>query len=206
MSTKTMTMDPTTLLDYQDELVRTGQFLPLGRMSRVAVGPNADWKPVTNDPIIDKYGRMIDLRGQFLSIGQSLDRTMVLVTAPLINREGRVALPDLPDPTWKPDSWSEEEVKDSTKRDPKKDQARMVEQRLRDRADAKLVGSNIIQFTPVLRITYQVELDKKFQPVEWRISFRPDSSGRHCAFLVDERTGVAHFFGGVPVYDGDSRG
>jgi len=206
MTTNTMTMTPADLLLYHNELVRTGQYTALGRMSRIAIGPNAKYVPPPADPQIQKFGRLIDLRGQFLPIAQSMDRSMVLVTATLTNSEGRVGLPDLPHPAWAPEQWSEEEVKDSTKRDPKKDQTPMIPQRLEDRTNERLQGTGFLVFQPVLRVTYQVELDKKFQPVEWRISFRPDNAGVHCAFLVHERTGECHFFGGVPVYDGDARG
>ncbi len=207
MATKAAILNsPADMLDYDAELIRTGQCLPIGRMSRVAIGPSADYTPPPNDPIIAKYGRMIDLRNTFLPIAQSLDRTIVLVTSPLLDRDGRVTLPSLPDPTWEPEKWTEDEVKDAVLRDPVKDMPHMVEQRLEDRTNQRLKGTGYMIFQPVLRITYQVELDKKFQPLEWRISFRPDSSGRHCAFLVHEHTGECHFVFGVPSYDGDARG
>ena len=209
MATKTMTMTPADILKFQNDLIRTGQCLPIGRLSRIAIGPHGNYKPPVGDPIIEKYGRMIDLRGNFLPIAQTKDRSMVLITAPLIDRQGRVALPDLPDPTWTPEQWSKEEVEDSTLRDPGKDQPRMVPQRLEDRTSEKLIGSNFLVFQPVLRITYQLELDKKLQPIENRISFRPDPSTNpptFCAFLVDQVNGECHFYGGVPMYEGDARG
>src|ERR1700739_957893 len=113
MATKTMTMTPADILKFQNNLIPTVQCLPIGPLSRIAIGPNGNYKPPVGDPIIEKYGRMIDLRGNFLPIAQTKDRSMVLITAPLIDRPGGVALPDLPDATWTPEPWGKDEVDES---------------------------------------------------------------------------------------------
>lgn len=205
MATKTVTIGPAAMLEYRAELVRTGQCTPIGRMSVVAIGPNGNYTPPPNDPVIEMYGRTIFLRGAFLPIAYSLDKTQVLVTAPLVNREGRVALPELKHPKWVAEAWTEEEVVDADKRPASKDTAPMVPQNLTDRTSERMSGSGYLVFQPVERITFQLEVDKKMQPIENKIVFRPDTSGKHCAFLVHERTGECHFLFGIPIWEGDSK-
>lgn len=242
MGTKTLTMSPTDLLDYRDTLVRTGKFLPLGRMRTIAVGPCDTYTPPLNDPIISGWGpqpqrnargRMMDLTGQWLPIGQATDnKDLILCTAPLRRKDGYVGLPDLVDPTWHaPDFTTEEaenpdcdanclkvwDIKDGERVPHQhvnlrgdKDKPRLIPQRLEDRTNDRLAGTNFLVFQPCLRITYQPEEikagERNFKPAEWKIEFRPDNSGTYCAFLVDQKTGVCHFFGGIPDFGGDTRG
>jgi hypothetical protein len=95
-----------------------------------------------------------------------------------------------------------------------KDKPKMVPQRLTDRHDSVYVhtdGTKFLVFRPCLRVTYQPEDLKAgdnhgFKPAEWKIEFKPDLSGNWCAFLCAEKTGECHFFGGIPVFGGDTRG
>jgi hypothetical protein len=241
MATKTLTMSPVDLLDYRNKLVRTGKFLPLGRMRTIAVGPCATYTPPPNDPIINGWGpqpqrhakgRLIDLSGQWLPIGQAEDKSMILCTATLRRADGYVGLPDLVDPLWRAADFTEEEAMNPDcdvncrkqwdivdgKRVPHvhielrkgKDNPRLIPQRLEDRTNDRLAGTNFLVFQPVERITYQPEElkagERNFKPAEWKITFSPDLSGTHCAFLVDQKTGECHFFGGIPMFGGDTRG
>lgn len=241
-ATRTLTMGPADVLKYQNDLVRTQKYLPLGRMRTIAIGPCESYKPPARDPIINGWGpqpqqnargRMIDLSGQWLPIAQGEDKSMILCTATLIRKDGYVGLPDLVDPTWRAPEFTEEEVMnpdcdanclkqwDVVKGERKphvhvrarveKDKPRMIPQRLEDRTNDRMAGSNFLVFQPVLRLTYQPENIKTgeahgFQPAEWKIEFRPEPDGTHCAFLADVKTGECHFFGGIPVYGGDTRG
>jgi len=243
MSTTQLTMTPADLFKYQNDLVRTGKHLPLGRMRTIAVGPCDTYKPPADDPIISGYGsqpqrnargRMLDFSGQWLPIAQAADKSMILVTAPLIRKDGYVGLPDLVDPLWRAADYTEEEAAnpdcdadcrkqwDITRTGEKvqhvhiqlragKDTPRMIPQRLEDRTNDRLQGTNFLVFQPVLRITYQPEELKagdqhSFKPAEWKIEFRPDMGGVHAAFLVDPTNGECHFFGGVPIFGGDTKG
>jgi hypothetical protein len=222
MATRTLKMTPADLFEYQNTLVRTQKYLALGRMRTIAIGPCDTYTPPANDPIINGWGdqpqrnargRMIDLSGQWLPIGQaSDDKNMILCCAPLRRADGYVGLPDLADPTWKAESFTEAEAMDPDKfRDPAKDRPRMMPQRLEDRTNDRLAGTNFLVFQPVLRITYQPEELKPgdqhgFKPAEWKIEFRPEINGTMCAFLVDQKTGECHFFGGIPFFGGDTRG
>jgi len=177
---------------------------------------------------------MLDLSGQWLPIAQAPDKAMILCMAPMIRSDGFVGLPDLVDPTWRAEAYTPEEAMNPDcdancrktvdilaggKTRPHKhvnlragkDKARLIPQRLEDRTNDRLAGSNYLVFQPVLRITYQPEEIKAgdqhgFKPAEWKIEFRPDAGGTHCAFLVDQSTGECHFFGGVPIFGGDTKG
>jgi hypothetical protein len=191
-----VTNSPASVLDYQDELVRTGQHLPIGRMQKISIGYDAEYTPPANDKYIKKYGRMIELRDRLLPLAWSLDKSMLLVPAPLLDRNGVVELPDLPDPDFAPEPWSDEEIENADLRDPKKDRARMLSQRLRDRTSTFLEGTQIYVFQPVVRILFQPEIKNRMIGSAWWIDCHADASGTHCAFLVDRLTGQCHFFGG----------
>lgn len=212
--TKQLTMTPADVLKYQNDLIRTGKFFPLGRMQKIAIGPAASYTPPSSDPIIRKFGRLIELRDRMLPIGQSEDRSMILITAPLLDAAGRVSLPDLPDPEWTPPPPSREEIEgfkvkkvvDGVEREvtefPKGNSERyaprMVPQRLRDRTNEKLEGSNFLIFSPVLTISFQPEIQKRLVGDAWliRCSYsRMDDT--HPTLLIDEATGESHFFGGL---------
>lgn len=242
MATRTLTMTPADLFKYQNDLARTGKVLPGGRMRTIAVGPCDTYTPPPNDPIISGYGpqpqrnargRMLDFSGQWLPFGIAEDKAMLVVTAPMIRKDGYVGLPDLVDPLWRAADYTEEEAAnpdcdsdcrkqwDIVKGERKphvhirlradKDTPRMIPQRLEDRTNDRLQGTNFLVFQPVLRVTYQPEELKPgdqhgFKAAEWKIEFRPDMGGVHAAFLVDPTNGECHFFGGVPIFGGDTKG
>lgn len=246
MATRSLTMTPADVFKTQNDLVRTGKILPLGRMRTIAVGPCDTYNPPVNDPIISGYGaqpqlnargRMLDFSGQWLPISRASKILRgsegILVTAPMIRKDGYVGLPDLVDPLWRAADYTEEEAAnpdcdadcrkqwDIVKGEKVphvhirlragKDTPRMIPQRLEDRTNDRLQGTNFLVFQPVLRITYQPEELKAgeqhgFKPAEWKIEFRPDVGGVHAAFLVDPTNGECHFFGGVPIFGGDTKG
>jgi hypothetical protein len=195
---KQLTNTPEDVLAYQNELVRLHNFHALGRMQKIAIGPNDAWKPPATDGYIGKYGRLIDLRERMLPIAQSPDGGMVLVLAPMLDRDGRVTLPDLPDPGWRSEPWTTEEVTGAVQRPVEKDTARKIPQLLRDRAEGKLEGSNFLVFSPVLHVTFQPELNQLMQGTIWLIDFRYNPADRtHPTLLIDEQTGETHFYGGL---------
>jgi hypothetical protein len=207
---KSLTMTPKDILAYQCELVRTSNYLPLGRMQKIAIGPSGDYTPPAGDLYIQKYGRLIDLRNSFLPIAHSPDKSMILVTAPLLDRDGYVALPDLPDPSWIPAPPSKEEIEgrevidtaNGTKRresytDFDRVKPRMIPQRLEDRTSIRLEGSNFLVFAPVERITFQPEIDNRTVGTAWWIDCKANPADKTMAtLLVDQKTGQVHFFGG----------
>jgi len=215
--TASLTNSPADILKFQNDCVRTGQVEPLGRMQKISIGPNASWSPKTQDATMQKFGRFIELRDQPLPIAQSLDKSMLLVCAPLLHKvSGRVELPDLPDPNWAPGQATKEEVEGMevvrhgvTVRAFPNDKdwpggpvtsnrvAPMVKQDLVARAEGFLEGTNFLIFSPVLRVTFQPEINKRMTADAWIIECKHDPATRtDMALLVDRATGEVHFFGG----------
>lgn len=201
---------PADVLKYQNDLVRTGQFLPLGRMKMIAIAPNAGCPPLPSwDPIMQKWGRLMQFREQVLPIGQSLDRSMILVCAPLMDRAGRVALPDLPDPSWRAPNFTPEEIEGVEKigphgekyREPVASSNRMprtIPQDLRQRAEGFLDGTDFYVFSPVLSISFQPEVNHEMLGTFWAIECKYNPADRtHPALLINAKTGETHFFGGL---------
>jgi hypothetical protein len=190
----TLTGTPADQISYQNELIRTKNYTALGRANKIAIGPSGDWAPPQFgvDPFIDRFGRLIDLRSRFLPIAMSPDRTILLITAPLLHRDGTVGLPDVPDPTWKPGVWTPEETgydkdgrplnarypgqpagwtppapgeirRTEIHRDLAKDTPRMLPQRLEDRCEKPGGRIGVVEGTNFL----------VFQPVE-KIAYQPE--------------------------------
>lgn len=195
MATRTITNTPADVLAYQSELIRTGKMLPLGRMQKIFIGPTAGYVQ-PNDPYINKFGRMIDLRERMLPVAYSPDRSMILVPAAMVDRNGYVGLPDVPDPTWVPGTWTREETQGAD-RPKEKDICRMIPQRLEDRTSEKLAGSNFLVFAPVISFTFQPEISGELAGRIWICHWFQSAIDRtDCSLLVDRRTGETHFFGG----------
>jgi hypothetical protein len=204
-------MTPADLIAHQNDLVRTGQCIPLGRMKMIAIGPNAACPPrPTWDTFMQKWGRLIQFRDQELPIAQYAG--MILVTAPLVSRDGFVKLPDLPDPTWRSAPWTEEELHGKQMIHPEtnkpysvpvprpveKDTPRMLPQDLRARAEGFLEGTNFYVFSPVLSISFQPEENQKMLGTFWAVNCTPNpADGTSPTLLVDAQTGETHFFGGL---------
>lgn len=190
---------PASIISYQNELVKTGQITRLGRMKMISIGPNAGCEPNALDPIMAKWGRLMQLRDRALPIAQSPDGSMILVCAPLVDpMSGYVKLPDLPDPTWKPPSFTREEVIDSKLRDPAKDIPRMIPQNLRDRAEGFLEGTTFLVFSPVLSISFQPEQNGQMLGTFWAVNCTHNPADRtDPTLLIDEKTGETHFYGGL---------
>lgn len=212
---------PADVLKYQGELIRTGKYLPMGRLQKIAIGPNANYTPPANDPIIRKFGRFIDLRDNLLPLGQSADRSQILICAPMLGKDGRAGLPDLPDPEWQAPARTKEEIegrivikdgketREIVKVDPSRLTPRMVPQRLEDRTNQMLDGTEYLVFEPVEYFTFQPEIKGRLTGTAWRVRCRPDQSTKpatHTALLVDRKTGEAHFFGGTFDIEGNTGG
>lgn len=205
----TITNSPDDILKYQNDHVRTNKCFPLGRVKMISIGPNIKCPINPDDPIMAKWGRLMQLRDRPLPISQSLDRSMILVNAPLLDADGRVALPDVPDPTWVRAPLTDEELygkemvhketnkpyRVTVKRDPALDRPGMCEQGLRARAEGFLFGTRFYAFSPVLSIA--------FQPYEdlgtfWAVDCRYNEADRtHATLLIEAQTGEVHFFGGL---------
>lgn len=207
--TQQMTMTPANILKYQNDLVRTGLGLPLGIAKKIAIGPAAGYTPPANDPFIKMYGRLIDFRDRGLRLMHSPDRSMILVANPMITRDGYVGLPDVPVPEWIAPPKTEEEitgrevvdsVTGARHREPvfSDHAAPMIPQRLEDRTNELLEGTNFLVFAPVLSVAFQPEYQGDTIGTVWVIDcFHNPADRTTPTLLVDRKTGETHFFGGL---------
>jgi hypothetical protein len=209
--TATIDTTPAGILAFQSECIRTGNLESLGRMQKIAIGPNASYvAPPNPDPVLAKFGRFIELRDKPLPLAQTRDRSMLLVPGVLLDSTGRVSLPDLPDPNWIAPPPTQEEIEgvqvfDQTLQrmvtkfptDSPRSHPRMIPQSLLDRAESRLQGTNYLVFSPVIGITFQPEINKRMVGDAWLIDCRFNHADRtSMALLIDEKTGEIHFFGG----------
>ena len=222
------------ILNYQDDLIRTGQYQYLGRMKLLVVeasegasvpgvgetskvGVRFDWY---NEPGPGGIGYV----DNFIPIAQSLDRQMLLCLAPIrkkifqrtaggkFNRvDGPVGLPDIPDPAWKAGMPTAEQIAPEMVKDPQRgwivkdtgkefrpDMPPMIPQSLRQRGVVELVEAPYLLCAhPVHQIMYQPEIGGHMDATYNSIAAMFDPASRtSLAFLVDQRDGTAHFYGG----------
>lgn len=199
------------MLDYRNTLVRTGKYFPLGRVQQIAIAPSEGWRPPDNDPLIDLFGRLMRFVRRPLLIAQSEDRSQILALGGIIGNDGYASLEDLPDPRWQQPEKTKEDIEGIvqidplTKREyrtappfnPAKHQAPLIPQRLRDRAEAKMEGTDFLVFSPLISMPFQPDIDNKMEGTVWTVvwGYNP-ADGTHPTLLVHERTGETHFFGG----------
>jgi hypothetical protein len=208
------------ILNYQDALIRAAQYEFLGRMKLLVVdasegasvpgvgetsqvGVRFDWR---NEPGPDGTGYVEN----FIPIGQSFDRQMLLTLAPVVRRDGRVGLPDIPDPSWVPGMLTPEQIAPPMVKDPQRGwivkdtgvkfspgSPPMIPQPLEQRGVQVIQGTEILVAQPVHQIMFQPEIGGGLAATYWSILGETDPGTRtKLAFLVDRRTGAAHFFGG----------
>ena len=122
-------------------------------------------------------------------IAQTRDRSTLLLLDPIINTEGRVGLPDIPDPSWEPPIPTEEQVTG----DYRPPAAPMLKQEFADRARGQLKGTRFLVFGPVAQILIRPE----GLPEGWIAECAGAlNTGTQMELLIDQDTGQAHFFGG----------
>src|SRR5580693_827347 len=98
-------------LSYEEDLIRTGQFEYLGKGKVIVleasaganvpglaettkVGVRLDWRNDDSEP-----GRILE---NYIRIAQSYDKRVLLALDPVVRRDGKIGLPDIPDPAWRP--------------------------------------------------------------------------------------------------------
>lgn len=205
-------------LKYGRELVQTGQYEYLGRCKRIVLEAEAGAR--TQAPgVTAKIGHVLEWydtahpKGgtirNYMPIGQSPDRRMLLCLEPLLKRgldgrliPGDVGLPDMPNPAWKPRNWTEQEVLDGTAANGQNPD--MVPQNLNQLTDKMIRGSEILVFQPVVQVLFQPEINQQLQATYWTLRLDYEqATNTFPAFLVDRKTGFAAFYGGkhqiVPV-------
>lgn len=198
-------------LAYADDLVRTQQYEYLGK-GKVIVIEAAKGANVPGLAETTKVGVRLDWRNDdsvpgrtkeyFLRIAQSFDRRLLLALDPVVRHDGKIGLPDIPDPAWKPGQpghlvegkyvSTEEEVNSWNPGRPP-----MIRQDLADRASGYVNGTRLMVFQPVHQIMFQPEIGGQLQPTYWSIECGHDPANRtQMAFLVNADDGRAYFYGG----------
>lgn len=207
-----VTNSPASMIAYQNDLLRTGKYQNLGRIKIISIAPNEGCPVNQGDPLMSKFGRMMQFRNDTLPLAWTFDHSMLLVPGRLSRAsDNLVELPDLPDPEWVPGPYTEEEISGRQVRDSlgvmrsipvprpiEKDTPRMVPQSLRDRAEGFLEGTNFYAYSPVLSVGFQPEKDSRLVGTYWGVNCKYNPADRsHPTLLIDAKTGEVHFYGGV---------
>jgi hypothetical protein len=190
--------DPFEVMKWQNDVIRKKQYEFLGLMWKIVIeasaGANVPGKTET-----DVEGVSLDFMGEKIAVAQSAGELLIL--SPFIRRsDGRVGLPDKPDPTWVPGAprWSDADDPKFDRNHPKgkliHDQPRMLPQTLRTRGAKALNGApHILVIEPVYQVL--VMLEGVAEGVIVQCATDP-ATGTHKALVVNENTGEAHFYGG----------
>jgi hypothetical protein len=182
-------MSPADILRYQDDIVRTGQYVFLGRLKCIVLEAAKDAN-VPPEDITRLMGVRLDFYDEGAGIGLSHDRTQLVFLSPVMRRDGKVGLPDIPDPTWKPSSnpHFDGDGKVVFQKPP------MIPQPLSERASCRIKRTNFLVFEPVAQILFHPDGIAEY----WLANCHADPrTGTHLALIVDEKTGKAHFYGGI---------
>jgi hypothetical protein len=221
-------------MNYEDSLVRTQQYEFLGRV-KVIVLEAAQGVHAPDASETSKVGLRMDFynnplpRGgtadNSIPIAQSLGKPKVLVllggprgtqSNPFVRRDGRVGLPDIPDPAWKPTATAEavegkvigEELAGTDEKGKpyyrKKyapyapPEAPLIAQPLELRRRGYVNGApHLWVFGPIHQILFQPELNGERQATYWTLEAEFDPATRTWLELViDMNTGAGYFYGG----------
>jgi len=212
------------IFKFQNETVAAGNYEFLGRCKKIVL--EAEEGARTQAPhVTAKIGHVLDWYDtphpqggtvrNYLPIGQTRDHKMILALEHVVKRDfqGRltpeVGLPDMPDPGWKPMQPRNTEEAEALEEARRKGEvgvlmAPMIPQDLNQLTSKIVGGTEFLVFQPVVQILFQPEINGALQATYWTLlcSFDP-ATRTEPAFLVNRRTGEAHFFGGrfeiVPV-------
>jgi hypothetical protein len=208
-------------LNWRSDLMRDQRnYEPLGYVWKIvleaAAGAATPRSTVANTHglALDWYG-MENFKGKnwLPRIAQSKDRSTLLLLDPVKRPDGRVGLPDMPDPEWKPGPYKDSDLAWEPKRNSKgkvipgqtppllkPQQAPMMDQSLYDRCRGQMKGTRYLVFGPIAQILIRpVKTDGEitFQiPEGWVLQARADLNGKQMELLVDQDNGQAFFYGG----------
>lgn len=183
-----------------------GRFIDFRRcMMPIALSLDAQGMLLVTAPLLRQSCPNCAAKGktaQFLSSGQSTVVCPDCLKA--FTQPPEVKLPDLPDPNWVPEKFSQDEIEGRAPRDPKKIFPRMLPQYLANRCEKDgtrpglLEGTDYMMFQPVVRIAFQRMMPSTGQltAAVGLIDCIANDEGKEACFLVNYRTGECHFFGG----------
>jgi len=200
------------IFKYQNELVRTAQFDYLGRLKRIVLEAEEGARTL-GDNVTSKIGHVLEWYNQphpkggyvqqYLPIGQSRDRQMVLALEYVVKRDlnGRltpeVGLPDMPDPQWKPRMPKNTQEAEDWQALGTVQHPDMIRQDLNQLTNKIVQGSDFLVFQPIAQVLVQLAISGELQAEYATLKYQFDPVTRtYPAFLVDRNTGEAHFVGG----------
>jgi hypothetical protein len=209
MPTATMiTNSPADTINWQAEQIRTRQYELVGHIwkvvleaSRGAAVPQASVAH-TVGTCLDWYGyENVNGKNCLPRVAQSRDRSTLLLLDPVKRVDGKVGLPDIPDPTWRPKQPTAEELQTTVPLQ----KAPMIQQHLYEeeggvpigRARGQLKGTKYLVFGPVVQILVRPMVDNKLIDEGWFFQCGVDkTNGTHMEMLIHQDTGEAFFYGG----------
>ncbi|MBZ5532605.1 MAG: hypothetical protein LAO20_14325 [Acidobacteriia bacterium] len=196
MGTSQGTMDsPASTLSWQQDRILHNDYELIGR-AWVIVLEASQGAALPSAAVANSLGVRLEFygtgqKGQSLMprIAQTKDRSTLLLLDPIVRADGRVGLPDIPDPAWVPPIPTAAQVTG----DYVPPAAPMIKQELGDRARGQLKGTRFLVFGPVAQILIRPEGLAE----GWiaQCAGAP-GTGTQMELLIDQDTGQAFFFGG----------
>jgi hypothetical protein len=164
---------------------------------------------------LDWYGyENVNGQNKLPRIAQDTGRNVLLMLDPVKRIDGKVGLPDIPDPEWTPALVKDSDIAWTPKRNRmgkiipgqkppayEPQRAPFISQSLYERARGRMKETNYLVFGPIAQILVRPVKDEPegvtFLGSEgWILKCRADVAGKHLELLVDERTGESFFYGG----------
>lgn len=181
---------PADILAFQNQLIKTGQNQFIGAIWKIVFEASRD-SAVPDRSITDNMGVVFDFYEKKSRPQIAQGGGMLLCTTPIKRSDGYVGLPDIPDPSYVPRVPTEKEMLSGTWRP---EGPRMVKQKFSERNSGKLRGTNFWIFEVVSQILVLPEGLAEGWLIECAAN---PADGTTMCLLVHEKTGEAHFYGGL---------
>lgn len=211
MSSGTATMitnSPADTIDWMREQVRNRSYELVGHIWKVVLeashGAATPQKSVarTVGCALDWYGyENVGGKNLLPRLAQTRDRSSLVLLDPVKRVDGKVGLPDIPDPTWVPKAPTAKQLQTTVPLQ----KAPMIQQHLYEeeagqpigRARGQLKGTRFLVFGPVVQILVRPMVDNKLIDEGWFFQCGVDTAtGKHMEMLIDQDNGEAFFYGG----------
>jgi hypothetical protein len=206
---------PADVIAWQKERMAAGQFEILGKIWMINLEASAG-AHVPGKSVSDMLGSRMefynDMGGPDVigpRIAQTGARGQLLILDPIVRHDGRVGLPDIPDPKWQPKTPSNDELTGKVAMKPQR--APMIPQNIIDRGDGfggrargqiTAGASTYLVCGPVVQIVVRpMDNQQRILPNGLIFKCLPSSTiagvkGTDMELLIDANTGEAFLYGG----------
>lgn len=193
------------MLKYQNDCLRQNKYIFLGWIQRIVLErTTAMFVPpsMEEDLKSDPSGLSIEFFDQpnWLPVGQveaAGQQSFLLPLAPIgKNSSGYVQFPDKPDDKWVPDGPPRSEKQPDGSYKMIRAKAPMLQQSMRTFSEGVLRGTNFAVYGRVAQILLKAQGVAEGWILKTAANLA-DSPPTHMTFLVDLKTGEAHFYGGL---------